>query len=1070
MLNILYGENVHACDEYAEKIIKQNAENNVLSYVLVPEQFSLSAEKHFLKAFGVKAQAHIKVITFSRLCNMIVSKLGPLRLKYVDGAGKQIIAAKTIRALSKKAGSLSAAMKKRGFSSVVVDLVSEFKRYGVTPEKLLSASEEIEDLDLSQKLKDLYTLYLTYDKFLNEHLSDAEDNLLMLYPKIPKCDFLNGCLFIRQFRSFTPVELSAIGELMKKQDVYVSLCCDSLEKSSYLYSITADTAKGLKELAEKLNIDFDATRIFPEEESVSEVSYLQKNYFANRPRPWDKAPDCIKVFETINKYREIEGAADYILRTCREENRKFSDFLILSGDTDSYKRIMPAIFESRGINVFLDSKRSLLSNPLCDMLCSALDILANGVSSERVIKLIKSGLCDISLPECDIFENYILAVNPSYAMWDSKDWSFCPSGYNIGEIMSIRDRSLAFYTCLKSKIQGKSTSKELCDALLSALSDCKVSDKIEDICKTFTDSDMGYLADEYRQVWNTVISVVSQISTLMDDEPISRADFFDLFRSACSGISVGVSPQYQDSVFFSSVDSFRSDGSPVVIILGATDGVFPKSHSSEGLISDSEREYLNDKGLRLAPGGEYRQREGQLLINSVLSVACEKLVFFYAAFDDGGSPLNPSPVITRIKNKLFPYLETKKLDDFPLCGAEGKSALFEYLAVALANAKGNKDALTHSEKVLFDRFSQDEEYKNILFDLVEKIHNPRPEKLSEKAIDAIYEKPLSLSASRLERFNSCPFSYFLSYGLDASEREISSIEPRSMGNIQHETLYRYFSELKDSDADYSQITEDECFEKIRETVDIVAREENEALYESSHYYKYIISRMQAICGRTAWEVIRFYQSGEFRPIGYELSVGKNGDFPAFDVKDEKGEVVAHIRGYIDRADIAYVDGKPYISVVDYKSSEKRLDPGCVEDGVTIQPLLYSDILCKEMGASPGAMLYMHMTDPLVKLKTTQDAVTEEAIEKERRKDLKYTGWIADNPQVKSKFTSDKNLKLPTSVDEDTLKEQLSATEEKIRETVDEISNGNIKPMPCSSSTVPPCTYCIFKSSCDYEKS
>ena len=156
MLNIIYGQDSSNRDELAYNRIKQRAEANATTWILVPEQFSMSTEKDILKRFGISAQAHIKVITFSRLCNLVLGYCGPLRMKYIDGAGKEIIAARTIRVLRGKLGSLGSNFKRKGFSATIVDLVSEFKRYGISGDMLSSAAENSQNPDLAEKLRDRF--------------------------------------------------------------------------------------------------------------------------------------------------------------------------------------------------------------------------------------------------------------------------------------------------------------------------------------------------------------------------------------------------------------------------------------------------------------------------------------------------------------------------------------------------------------------------------------------------------------------------------------------------------------------------------------------------------------------------------------------------------------------------------------------------------------------------------------------------------------------------------------------------------------------------------------------------
>ncbi|MBQ3573725.1 MAG: hypothetical protein IJA16_03920, partial [Clostridia bacterium] len=183
MLNIIYGLENSERDALSYSRIENAAKEGKRVWILVPEQFSMFSEKDVIKRFGISAQTHIKVITFSRLCNLILSHLGPLRMKYIDGAGKQIIAARTLRALKGRAGVLERGFKRRGFSATLVDLISEFKRYGVSPDILEAVAEEIGNEELCGKIKALSLAYKTFDDFLERQSADAEDNLSLILPR-----------------------------------------------------------------------------------------------------------------------------------------------------------------------------------------------------------------------------------------------------------------------------------------------------------------------------------------------------------------------------------------------------------------------------------------------------------------------------------------------------------------------------------------------------------------------------------------------------------------------------------------------------------------------------------------------------------------------------------------------------------------------------------------------------------------------------------------------------------------------------------------------------------------------
>ena len=1071
MLEILYGTNPRNTSNAAYRRIEQTAAEGKTAWLLVPEQFSLSAENLVIKSFGVSAQRNIKVITFSRLCNLVLSKLGPLRLKYIDGAGKQIIAAAAVRDVKSQMTSLAAAVRRRGFASDVVSLVSEFKRYGVSAPQLEEAADKTDSDELSAKLKDISVILDTFNKRMADKAADAEDNLSIICHKIHEFGFRNGCLYIMHFRSFTPVEYNAIGELMKCLDVCAVMCCDSIYKCSPLFSPVAASCRCLAELAQAAGIACAEPELIPDTEEDSALSYLQHSYFAQSPSPYGKSPENIEIFEVSNHYREAEAAADLILRLCRTEGRRFSDFLILARDTETYSRIIPPVFASRGIDVFLDARRSILTKPLPEMLCAVLDILAGGYSYERVMLIARSGMTFADDEDIDIFENYVLAVDPTHAMWSEDEWHYELSEFDLECVNRVRKQICSFPERLGAMLSGRKCAAEISEAILKCLQAEKTAERVNAMCAEFVKNGMPYLADEYRGIWNSIISVLSQISVLMDKEPISRRDFADLFRTACSGISVGITPGTQGSATFAGIDRFRSDSVPIVIVLGMTDGVFPRVHASEGLISDAEREKLSSLGITLAPGIDAKCREEQLLIYSVLTAPSERLYLFTPLSDTDGKPLRQSPIIRNICGKLFPELAPYNPDGGGdiLRGGEGRAAAFDALCTVLSACGGKYENLSGTAEVLYNYFEKDRTYTPRLKKVIASMTAPEPEKLTRAAAEAIYGSVISLSATKLEKYNDCAFSYFMRYGLLLSERTVGGLDSRDTGSIQHDALYHYFTELVENKTDYSGITKEECFKRVGELVREAAQSKSELLYESSFYFKYIVTRMQSIAARCAWETVKFYRSGRFRPYGCEIRIGTDGEIPSVEINNSEGAEIARMTGFIDRADIAVLDGKTYVSIIDYKSSKTELEDRLAEAGVKIQPLFYSDVVCRRLNASPAAMMYMQMVDPIIHAEDLKSDDSSE-IERNFNKNISFGGWINSDDAVLANYQNGENGEkfLPSKkylLPEDEINRRIACANEKIREAAEGIYSGNIAAEPFICKDHSACTYCPFGLSC-----
>ncbi len=1053
--------------------ISERLLENKKSWIIVPEQFSLFTEKEILRRFGLPAQLNVKVLSFSGLCNAVLQYCGPLRMKYIDGAGKYIAATKAIENISPKLKALNKNVRRKGFSKILVDTVSEFKRYGVTPEQLEFAAENSGIQEFSDKLGDIALFYNEYNNVIKEHSADAEDNLSIICPKIKECSWLRGKAFIMYFRSFTPVELTAIRELMSIMDLCIVMDYSSAPEFSGIFSQMGETVRKLKEIAKEDEIEICDETLQGDENFKGSIVFLKNRYFDYKAKPYDGECKNVEIYQVHNHYREVEFVADMIRRLCRTDGYKFSDFLILARDTERYNSIMPGIFERRGVHVFLDTRRSISSKPMVKLISGILDIAARGCSYERVMSVARTGLLDITNDEADIFENYILATAPSHAMWQEDIWEYIPQrgNYDMTKVNHVKNEVLSGVSAITDKISGTKTGGEIVASVLEWIKESKLSAQVEKRIKYCRNNSMPELADEYQQVWNTTISLLSQIAAIMKDTKMTYVKFADLFKEAISSIEIGITPQTLDGVVFGNIDRFRSSGAKVVIVLGLNEGVFPKGHVAEGLISDGERQKLSDMGLELAPGIDVKRQQEQMLIYAVLASAKDRMILMEPLTNNKGEQLQPSEILSRVKELLPEVMVTNPdMEKDVLGGAEGELAAFDVLAGAMAEAGGKVENLPEPLKELYGYFSNKEDYIYELNKIYKNMRYKMPETLSESVAESIYGKTLMLSASQIETYNSCAFKYFLTYGLMLKEREKAGAEPRSMGSVQHAALFDYFSYLKDTDADYENVTKEDCFKKVSDFVEEEAKKDAELLYESSAYFRYIVMRMKGIASRTAWEVVKFYKSSAFRPYGFEIRIGKDGQIPMVEVKDDNGECIAGIRGFIDRADMTGIEGKNYVSIVDYKSSAKDLDVTLAKDGITIQPLLYADAICKGIqGAEPAAMIYVQMNDPII-----DEGDVKGDLDLAVNKVMLPKGWISAEDAVQTAYALKKGdvkesympKREVDKVSAEELRERINLANEKIKESAMEIISGNIGINPYCTDKHNACAYCPYSSICN----
>lgn len=1089
MLKFIYGTAGCGEDNFLYNGAREVADAGGNVFILVPEQYSMYAEHELIERLGLSSQSRIRVLTFSALANLVFSRKGPLRIKYIDNAGKYMIMQRSLQAAAKDLTVLKRAAAKPGFARSMTAAVSEFKRYGVSPSRLREAAENTVSDKLRTKLTDMSTIYAKYTEFIENGYADVEDNLTFIAPKLADCEFLRGTFFINFFRSFTPCEYTVLGELMRIADLNVILTADSLTAPSDVFLPQASVFGRLSRLAAKYGVKvLPPTKLDTEVRFASspELLHLKNNCFAEHYRTYDAPVNSVHVIRSANPAEEVTDCAKLIsklLRThkvCengRERTLTFNDFLIITGDAESYAHLIPPTFEEFGLHCFLDRKTALSENPIMRTVISFLEICAYGFSYERVMTLVRADCLNISRGDADMFENYLLAADLMPWHWTrAEDWKYNPDPkrFRLTAVNRVREAVTAPVSEFLSSFEGRKTVSELCSALLEALAGLGLRKTAAVKIELLKERGMPELAEQTRLVWNSLVSVINQMSEYMGGEYITFTAFCELFRSSCGELSVGTVPPTRDKIVVSSADRFRCTGTKIVIALGVNDRTFPRSRISDGIISDAERLVLLEEGLELAPDAYGRSLESGFLVYSTLTSASDMLFIFSPSSDSEGKSMGSSETVGKIC-KIFPKLEIKSgISSLAASNAEGREYAFRRLTEMLFSCGWETDGLTDEYRSIYRYFAERPEY-------AERLENRRkmclrggvPDAVSAQTARKLYGSPMYLSVSKLEKYNSCAFSFFMRYGLFAEERATGGLEANNAGSVLHRVLCDYFTETSAADADYSAITREECFSRIAELTETAAKEYSEVLYEASSHYKYMIMKLRGIAAATAWKTVRFYAGGKFRPLGTELAFGRHGTLPPKSVNADGAEV--YLEGIIDRIDSAEINGTRYIAVTDYKSSKKDLDTRLSEAGIRFQPLIYANTVC---GAFPdtktAAMLYTQMNDPIAKFDSEPDDIElQKAIDNE----ISSNGTILDDTEILTAldsgfFDPDAPHFIPdgkkSRVTASELEARLMGAEEKASETAENILSGRICAEPADIAGNDPCSYCPYSSICKTE--
>jgi ATP-dependent helicase/nuclease subunit B len=1097
-----------------------NDEQDAPLILLVPEQFSLQAEQNLVKTVGIGGIIKAEVLSFRRMAYRVFNEVGGLTRKHINSAGKCMLIYRIIESRKEQLNIFSRASGHRGFINVLSETIAEFKKYSVTPETLKKAADSLtEDDVLKSKLLELYTIYEQYEKILHKKYMDSDDDLSSLSKKLEQSSLFDGAeIWVDEFSGFTPQEYAVIEKLLiKAKRVNVSLCTDCLIDENMdeceIFAPAKNTVKKLIRLAEDNNIEVEkpvaaggnSERIARFKDS-EELLHLERQFFSFPYKHYPGNTQDISIFSAADIYTEVENTARDIIRLCRDEGLRYKDISVVSGNLDAYEKLIRVIFTEHGIPFFVDRKKSINNHPLILLVLSVLEIFLKNWSYEAVFRYLKTGLSNIERESIDILENYVLACGIRGNTWiQDKDWFYRP-GSNINQleitdyeqsiierVNEARLRLIEPLMNFRSKTKGRKKAREICTALYEFLCEIEVPEKIEERVQVFKQSGELELANEYSQVWNIVMEVFDQIVEALGDESLGLDRFGKILAIGLGEYKIGLIPPALDQVMVGSIERSKSHEVRALYLLGVNDGVFPSTSNPEGILTDKNRKFLYSKGLELAKDSRSMAFEEQYLIYTALTTAGNYLRLSFPIADNEGKTMRPSIVISRIK-KIFPDIS----EHSNIIKAKSDEENIEMVSVPyptfnelVASLRGRAEGYEINPlwQDVYRWYMENEKWKDkcsmiaAAFSYSNQVSTISPGKAGK-----LYGDPLRTSVSRIESYVSCPFSFFIQYGLGAKERKVYGITAPDIGTFMHNVIDRFSKKLDENGIDWRDVQKEWCCDEVSNIVDDMLKNLSGTMPSSSERYKYLAGRLKRVLSRAVCLIAEHISRSGFNPLDYEVAFGDGGKYPPIIIELPSGEKI-HLTGRIDRIDIMETKEGTYLRVIDYKSGSKSFKLSDVYHGLQVQLIAYLNAILKLVGKElpnapviPAGILYFKIDDPIIRV-GDGDGINEQEIEKEIMKRLKMRGLLlADADLIKEmdRQIDGDSLIIPARINKNgELGRSSAATEEQfeiLQKHVEnllvklgtEIIRGNIAIRPYKKNKEASCTYCRYSAVCHFD--
>jgi ATP-dependent helicase/nuclease subunit B len=1080
--------------------LKKNPEGAPL-ILLAPRQATFQLERRLLAAPSIDGYVRLQIFSFERLARFILEELKITPPDFLTDEGRVMVLHALLMRRESKLKLFRQSARRPGFARQLNRLFNELQQHQCTPAKLrLLAQHPGLRCELQDKLHDIALLLDACAGWLaghglqdGNHLLGLAENGLRSELKTQNSKLKIETLWLDGFAEMTPQELDLLTAILPFcEKATLAFCLDesaAREKENSRLSIWSAVRKTVQQCRQRIENLPDCQITFENLERDS-----NKNRFAKNPvlrhleKNWagpNQIPDsgfrtpenAVQVVACPDAEREAAFAAREILKFVRSGSR-FRDCAVLVRNLDNFHKPLARVFRRYKIPFFLDRRESVAHHPLAELTRSALRAVAFDWPHDDWFAALKAGFSPVDEMEIDRLENESLARG-----WRGKIWR---EPIQIAEnpglekyVARLRQKILPPFERLAEQLarrKNRPDGRQLAEALRGLWNDLKVEQRLQTWSDDLIHDSQSTI---HSTVWEQMNLWLDNVALAFPSEALPLHEWLPILEAGLANLTIGVIPPVLDEVLISAVDRARNPDLKLALVLGVNEAIFPATPSPPPILTDADREELNQQNTTL--GTDLRDRISHEHFYGYLACtrAGDKLVVSFSRHDADGKTLNPSPFIAHLQT-IFPDLEIGSFNgEIGLTKIEGESELIS----TLAKFQDSKFRTQNWEELL--------ELPNLtkLTKSLGALREPgSTENLSPALAEKLYGPVLQTSVSRLEEFAACPFRFFVHSGLRAGERKIFELDARERGGFQHDVLKKFHDDLMTEDKRWRDLTPLQARERVGTIAAKLIENYRDGLLRGSAQTIFTARAMTRSL-QDFVEVIVLWLRGqnEFDPAAAELDFGcENSRAPAWEIVLGGGHKLA-LRGRIDRVDL-WRDadgGDALVLVIDYKSGTKKLDAVLVEHGVQLQLLAYLNVLRhwknpqKILGVKrliPAGVFYANLRGQF-ESGGSRDEILADADEA-RRNAYRHTGRFdagalekLDRPGAADQFNYHRNkdgslrkgsVEALPRVEFEAL---LDRVEIQLRESGRAIFSGEAKVNPYRKGRETPCEFCDYRAVC-----
>ena len=1057
--------------------------------LIVPEQYTLEAEKQLIEKLDTPGFIGVEVLSFKRLCHKLFQELGRDEAHLISDVGKMMLLRKV---LSERQGELKvygSVTQKVGFLEKVYDTYQMLKQAMVTLETLRDMVSAISDQPLLKaKLEDIAIVYEAYEAEIETRYVVEEVLYNVALSLISESLWLKDAfIWVDGFDSFTGQEYALLEHLAYvSKNVTITLCMGQ-DPQREMFQHTHMAVKRFTDMASKGGIPFETFKVqYQGDHKV--LSFLAENILCYPYEVYPQKTDAIQVYAGSNRASELEYCVQDMIHLVRDHGYSWRDFAVVTNALDAYLPTIQSVFRHYDIPFFLDAKADALTHPLVHLILSSVKAYVFPQGYLDVTQALKSDYFQVRVQDISAFEMYL--KENGYSLWHIKQpfQKKASFDYPLDALNATRLIFLSKTEALGQVVDSKESKVvDYVKAIVDMLLALDVFSTLENDVQGFIKAQNYEQAQRYSQIWNLIMGVFEELVQLTGQTHMTGEGFLSLLLAGIETLKVGQLPLSENTVIVGSLDRSKAHPIKKLYCIGVNDGILPEQASDGQLIGDREKDILQKMGYGFLPDQHLFANKEAFNIYMALTRPSESMCISYSRSNAEGGSLRPSYFIAKIL-KIFPKLEVKqqRLSDELKCDLQqiaSEKSVFTRLAYVLRREKDGAHIDPRWQTVC-DWYMESMPEKWHLLQSALHFEN-QVMALPEPVLRELYPMPIKTSVSRLEEYVQCPFKYLVSTGLSPKHIKPLRLDYPDVGLMFHEALEIFGKKVYLSGESWDTLT-DAALEGIVDGIidDMV----NIDVFSKKHAYRYMINKLRRVSKRAALTLTRHLKQGKFTPAAFELAFSEKG-VPMIPVELSNGKKL-FLRAVIDRVDLMDVGDTTYVNIIDYKSGAKSLDFNEVYHGLQMQLITYLNACVKrpdyfkKESLEPAGAFYFKIDDPL--LQTTEQLT--ERLQEELAQKLKLDGVVinvepvikgmdektfdmgqSDVIQVKLKadgsFTKDSKV-----IEADVLKGMMSWVEKTTQRIGEALYQGKFEVKPCKYKQFTSCSMCQYQSMCQFDLS